>query len=590
MSQSLPAAAGDAVQRIRGVVGPKVMSKSHELFRGDLVTIAQELFQNARRAGARRIDVEHLRGPNGGALTIRDDGRGLNDFQHLLTFGGSGWSEGLQEREHSAGMGFFSCASRGALVRSRGRRVNLEPAVFRGEAETCVLADPSAPGGTEVTVPLGADSEWVARAVRKAARYLPVAVTLDGVPVEQGDLLAGAQAVVEWDGVRIGVMRDDGAPWDYNHLGWRNLVNFHGVVAGFEHQEDSVRVREQEGTSWSARFDVVDAPDLSLVLPTREWVIVSGFARVLLGHAWRAVYAHIASRPEHGLAFRDAQRARAMGVAMPDATVRLRRWPHPAWEPDQSGPVQLTGDDPTLVVVEDLAHSDIVRANVGQFIEQGGADGAVFVQGHDAWTGYVAYDRLARLERLDATAVLPDSSSVSLRADEGGDAEAQDAALTAMAAACGHEDITTIVATSVAITATIRDRPEHPGQPGAVRTWSAETGLAFTVEADCCPMDETGLITAASTPVRTVAEALVEYFHHPDDDRDSGSYEQQAEWAREAAYERARSALLPPAEAKLRTLLDEALAAASGRPCHADHHAPRRTGRHRPLPHHGRRE
>ena len=96
MSHSLPTAAGDAVvQRIRGVVGPKVMRQSHELFRGDLATIAQELFQNARRAGATRVEVEHLRGPNGGALTVRDDGRGLADFQDLLTFGGSGWSEDL---------------------------------------------------------------------------------------------------------------------------------------------------------------------------------------------------------------------------------------------------------------------------------------------------------------------------------------------------------------------------------------------------------------------------------------------------------------------------------------------------------------
>ena len=131
MDHPIPAAIGHDVQRIRGAIGARALSKPPELFRQDLKIVAQELLQNARRAGARSIAVEHLRGPDGGSLTIRDDGRGVTDFQVLLTFGESQWDERLCAVEAAAGMGFFSVASRGALVRSRGQRVSLDTAVFR---------------------------------------------------------------------------------------------------------------------------------------------------------------------------------------------------------------------------------------------------------------------------------------------------------------------------------------------------------------------------------------------------------------------------------------------------------------------------
>lgn len=565
MNHPVPAAINEGVQRIRGAVGPKILAKSVELYRQDVSTLLQELFQNARRAGATTIAVEHVRGSDGGSLTVRDDGQGVADFQALLTFGDSRWEERLDVAENAAGMGFFAVASRGALVRSRGQRVSLEPAVFRGETEACVLSDPTAPDGTEITVPLApAEGERVARTVAEAARHLLLAVTLDGKPMEQADFLARAEAVVAWGGVRIGIMRDEASQYWGVHRRGSNPVNFHGVIAGFEHPADRVEVREEDGPEWSVRFDVADAPDLRLVLPTRDWVIVNPFARMLLDRARRAIYAHVAAQPAHALGFRQAQEARAMGIPMADATIRLRRWGQSsAWDGELSR-VTLTGGDPQLALIEDnLAQSEIAAANLTLLVEAAPQlatphPGAVVpVRGSAAWAGYPAYDRLARLERLDATLTLPDGTSATVRADEGGDHEPVEAAPQAMAAACGHEDWTMIVAASVAITATIRACPERPGQPGVVRTWSAGTGLAFTVEGDCDAMESTGLVAAAGAGVGRVAEALVEHFHHFDEDRDSGS-EQQAEWATETAYARVREALLPAAEAKLRTLLGEA--------------------------------
>ena len=134
------------------------------------------------------------------------------------------------------------------------------------------------------------------------------------------------------------------------------------------------------------------------------------------------------------------------------------------------------------------------------------------MRGSPAWAGYAAYDRLARLERLDVAVTLTDGTTNTVRVDEGGDQEQVETALQGLAAAGGHEDWTTIVAASVAITATIRDRPEHPGQPGAVRTWSADAGLAFTVEGDCDAMESTGLIAAASAKLNLNSNRPISVF------------------------------------------------------------------------------
>lgn len=564
---------------VRGRVGPKILGKSAELFRQDLKTALQELFQNARRAGASAIAVERGGGPGGRTLTLRDDGRGVADFQDLLTFGGSGWAETLDAAENAAGMGFFSVASRGAVVRSRGRRVGLTPEVFRGEAAARVLDDPDGPrAGTEVAFPVEEDARAIAREVAGAARYFPLAVTLDGEPVERRDFLAEAAAVADWGAprpgtrgggawnrVRVGVMRraDDGwSPLGVGH----GRVNFHGVVAGFKDAGHRVEVCEEDGTAWSVRFDVAEAPDLRLMLPTREWVIADAFALALLAHARALVYRHVASRPSHALPFREAQKARDMGVAMPDAAIRLKRWAGrraSEWQDTASaGDVPLAGDDAHPVAVdEDLAASDVAAANLTLLADAAGEGAPVLVRGKRAWEGYPAYDRLARVERLDAVVALPDGTAAAVRADERWDADEADdadAALRAVAAACGGEDPRTVVAPGVAVSATIRDPSADPRAPGATRAWTADTKLAFTAGADWGEVETTGLIAAADAGVGAVAEALVEHFHHPSDDADAGSHDQQEEWAREGAYKRAREALLPPSEAKLRTLLDAA--------------------------------
>ena len=90
----------------------------------DKFTLISELMQNARRAGARRIEISYGEASN--ILRVVDDGCGIQDFQKLLTFNESGWGKDTCQEERPFGIGFSKClysASR-CIVASRGRTID----------------------------------------------------------------------------------------------------------------------------------------------------------------------------------------------------------------------------------------------------------------------------------------------------------------------------------------------------------------------------------------------------------------------------------------------------------------------------------
>ena len=85
-------------------------------------TLVSELLQNARRAGARLIRIDH--DPQEQILTVQDDGHGLDDFQKLLSFHESGWDADTCTQERPFGVGFSKClyaASRCVVASGRRR-------------------------------------------------------------------------------------------------------------------------------------------------------------------------------------------------------------------------------------------------------------------------------------------------------------------------------------------------------------------------------------------------------------------------------------------------------------------------------------
>ena len=105
-------------ERIRASISPDAMRKVTRFFSADLGDIFLELFQNARRAGATRVDVRTV--PNIAAgrtqVTVTDDGRGIADPATVLAFGESQWSEATTQSEDPAGMGVYSFAQKGAEI------------------------------------------------------------------------------------------------------------------------------------------------------------------------------------------------------------------------------------------------------------------------------------------------------------------------------------------------------------------------------------------------------------------------------------------------------------------------------------------
>ena len=90
----------------------------------DRFTLISELMQNARRAGAQRIEIVYDEAT--GMLRVVDDGCGISDFQKLLTFNESGWDQETCAEERPFGIGFSKClysASR-CVIASRHRKID----------------------------------------------------------------------------------------------------------------------------------------------------------------------------------------------------------------------------------------------------------------------------------------------------------------------------------------------------------------------------------------------------------------------------------------------------------------------------------
>ena len=115
-------------------------------------TIVSELLQNARRAGATGIEIAYDATTQ--VLHVHDDGRGIDDFQKLLSFHESGWDATTCADERPFGIGFSKClyAAARCIVTSGRRRVDIDSAAALAQEliEVEELADAEAIAGTRV--------------------------------------------------------------------------------------------------------------------------------------------------------------------------------------------------------------------------------------------------------------------------------------------------------------------------------------------------------------------------------------------------------------------------------------------------------
>lgn len=88
-------------------------------FTNNSSTVLGELLQNARRAGASKVEIT----ATDETLAIVDDGRGIDDLSILLSIAKSGWDSEIQVNESPYGLGFISClfAAQHITVASKGK-------------------------------------------------------------------------------------------------------------------------------------------------------------------------------------------------------------------------------------------------------------------------------------------------------------------------------------------------------------------------------------------------------------------------------------------------------------------------------------
>ena len=336
-----PSNPNDAPREIRARIHNDALQRVTRFFTASIHDIFPELLQNARRAGATRVDV-HIapRTTTTATVTVRDDGHGIADPAVLLSFGENGWDEQLVQREDASGMGFLSLARQHSTIVSRPRtsaptpaagwRVDLAPEHFLGQTPATVHLDPEAPlpHGTSITFELDIppSTNVIPRALDKAACHYPLPVTLTNsattpaqhYDVERDAFLEDAIHVEPWQGLMLGVFTDR------HYLG--NLrdpdLNFHGLTLSI----NLPKICNANRTIWSVVADVVDCPELELVLPSRKEAVQTPFLDTLRAAARLAIYRAMARHPDPRPAFKDWTRAREAGIHIAPPPAELRPW------------------------------------------------------------------------------------------------------------------------------------------------------------------------------------------------------------------------------------------------------------------------
>ena len=224
----MPNASEQPAAPIRARVHKGALRRVTKFFSSTPADIFSELLQNARRAGANRVnvDTEGLPEREGGGIrvTVTDDGTGVGDAAVLLSFGETGWDETTARNEDAAGMGLASLARRGCRVSSRqavskgvpapGWRVALTPAHFLGEENAIPLPDNNAPypNGTAVSFKGEETLDAIEGALARAALHYPLAVTFNGRPKDRRAFLDGTVHAEPWRGIMFGAVVPDFSP------------------------------------------------------------------------------------------------------------------------------------------------------------------------------------------------------------------------------------------------------------------------------------------------------------------------------------------------------------------------------------------
>ncbi len=297
-------------------VSAKILSKADRLFTNNLNDILIELLQNSRRAGAAQVDILTEPSGNGTLITLRDDGKGIEDFSALLRLGDSDWDAETLAREDPAGMGFFSLLHHGVAVTSLHQRAVITKNSSLGREPVEIVPAESFIAGTELRFFRPEKQIEVASAVKSVGRYGRLAIVVDHVAIDREDFLSGALFVKRIDGVRIGVFRKPAwTEWNFHgRLINRSTPSLTNVLVGEDGQAISLGVR----------FDVLEATNIRLKLPDRSAIVEDERYAELCRESRIAMYEYLHTLADHCASFEQYREAQGLGVPLKEASPWFR--------------------------------------------------------------------------------------------------------------------------------------------------------------------------------------------------------------------------------------------------------------------------
>jgi hypothetical protein len=217
----------------------------------DRFTLVSELLQNARRAGARHIELNHDAASQ--VLIVRDNGCGITDFQKLLSFHESGWDGVIRDEEHPFGIGFSKClyAANRCIVTSGNMTVDIDTAQALNKAsfEVVTSGGHEAILGTQVELH-GVDLPDLPTRIENLCLGFPIDVLFNGKPLQRSLAQANLRTMDSPVGAVYLTGADDGL---YNH---NTVVFLQGfcVMRPVHFMVDQVNVVHLDSTQFIARL------------------------------------------------------------------------------------------------------------------------------------------------------------------------------------------------------------------------------------------------------------------------------------------------------------------------------------------------
>ncbi len=387
---------------------------------------------------------------------------------------------------------------------------------FAGKTPITCKPGPVNHDGVTILIAAEPNENFIA-AANRAALYLPIEVHVDGVVAERRDFLAGADHIEDWNGIRIGLFET--SPTAFRNDG---NVNFHGVTL----QAALPHITQCFHRAYYARIEVIDCPDLKLVLPARKEVVANAFFDALKQQILRIMFERINASGAHSLLYANWERAQALGVDLPPAAQPLRPFSPSQADRDQNAfnrPVPLRPDD----LLFDGDDSPIGDQNLAMALS-GLEDSPRLLEPNGLFAGYEWYDALPclalggyRLAHATGTERLPlDANTLT------------------------HE------------------RPERlfiEGQIGTVTDlvpWELETDVLILGE-DHCHIDEVDICVTSSSKVThdDLIDLVKRALFCRADDVDAVSYDEQERWFTDEAEDRMITLLKSNSEANINAVI-----------------------------------